>query len=88
MGIIRSRTNDVFREEQCDSRCGRRCVDKLFVVRQLCEKFLAKGNDLFWAFIYLEKAYERVDRNALWQVMILYGVGGKLLKAVQFLCGQ
>ena len=31
----------------------------------------------------LEKAYDRVDRDALWQVLRLYGVGGKLLKTVQ-----
>ena len=31
----------------------------------------------------LEKAYYRVDRDALWKVLRLYGVGGKLLKAVQ-----
>ena len=31
----------------------------------------------------LEKAYDRVDRDALWQVLRLYGVGCKLLKAVK-----
>ena len=31
--------------------------------RQLCEKFLAKGKDLFWAFMDLEKAYARRDRE-------------------------
>ena len=31
----------------------------------------------------LEKAYGRVDSDALWQVLRLYGVGVKLLKAVQ-----
>ena len=31
----------------------------------------------------LEKAHVRVDRDALWQVLRLYGVGGKLLNAFQ-----
>ena len=39
--------------------------------------------DLFLACMDLEKAYDRVVRDALWQVLRLYGVGGKLLKAVQ-----
>ena len=52
-------------------------------MRQLCEKFLAKGKNLFWVFMDLEKAYDRVDRDALWQELRLYGVGGKLLKTVQ-----
>ncbi len=31
----------------------------------------------------LEKAYDRVDREALWKVMRIHGVGGKLLKGLQ-----
>ena len=27
--------------------------------------------------------YDRIDRNALWQVLRIYGVGGNLLRAVQ-----
>ncbi len=31
----------------------------------------------------LEKAYDRVvDREALWSVLIIFGVGGKLLKGI------
>ncbi len=30
-----------------------------------------------------EKAYDRVDREALWSVLYIYGVGGKLLKRIQ-----
>ena len=59
------------------------CVDQLLEVRQSSEKFLAKGKDLLWDFMDLENSYVRVDRDALWQVLRLYGVGGKLLKAVQ-----
>ncbi len=31
----------------------------------------------------LEKAYDRVDREALWNVLRIYGVGGQLLKAIK-----
>ena len=47
-------------------------------VRQVCEKYLANGKDLFWAFMDLEKAYDTVDRHGMW-----HGVRGKLLKAEQ-----
>ena len=33
-------------------------------------------------FMDLEKAYGRIDRIVLWQVLRIYGVGGNLLKAV------
>mgnify|MGYP000675205646 CR=1 FL=1 len=85
IGRIVNRTDSVLGEEQCDFRSGRGCVDQLFVVRHLGEKFFAKGKNLFLAFMDLEKAYDRVDRDALWQVLRLYGVGDKLLKAVQSL---
>ena len=72
-------------EEQCGFRKGRGCVDQIFVVRQLCEKFLGKGRDVYFAFMDLEKAYDRVDRRALWQVLRMYGLGGKLLGGIQSL---
>ena len=31
----------------------------------------------------LEKAHDTIDRHAMWQLVRVYGVGGKLLKAVQ-----
>ena len=57
--------------------------DLVFAVRQVCEKYLANGKDAFWTFMDLEKAYDSVDRNSMWQMLRVYGVGGKLLKAVQ-----
>ena len=31
----------------------------------------------------LEKAYDTIYRHGMWQMLRVYGVGGKLLKAVQ-----
>ena len=70
-------------EEQSGFRRGRGCMDQLFVVRQVCEKYLRKGKEVFWAFMDLEKAYDRVDRAALWSVLQVYGIGGGLLRAVK-----
>ena len=36
---------------------------------------LEKYKEVFWAFIDLEKVYDRIDREALGQVLGLYGVG-------------
>ena len=55
----------------------------MFAVRQLCEKYLVNGKDVFWAFMDLEKAYD--TRHSMWQILRVYGVGGRLLKAVQSL---
>ena len=62
---IRCGTESMVGEEQSGFRRGRGCMDQVFVVRQVCEKYLRKGKEVFWAFMDLEKAYDRVDRQAL-----------------------
>ncbi len=42
------------------------------------EEYLEKDEKLYAAFMNLEKAYDRVDREALWSVLKIYGVGGQL----------
>ena len=39
-------------------------------------------------FVDLEKAYDRVPRDVLWEVLREYGVGGSLLRAIQSLYSQ
>ena len=73
-------------EEQCGFRQGRGCMDQVFAVRQVCEKYLTNRN-VFWAFMDLEKAYDSIDLLGMWQILRVYGVGGKLLKAVQSFYG-
>ncbi len=47
------------------------------------EEHLAKDKKLHAAFMDLEKAYDRADREVLWSVLKIYGVGGQLLKGIQ-----
>ncbi len=63
--------------EQGGFRKGRGCVDQIFAVKMLVEKYLEKECKLFAAFMDLEKAYDRVDRNGLWDTLRVYGVGGQ-----------
>ena len=39
--------------------------------------------DAFWAFKDVENAYDTINRHGMWQMLRVYRVGGKLLKAVQ-----
>ena len=38
---------------------------------------------MYVGFMDLEKAYDRVNREALWQVLRMYDVGGKLLNGIK-----
>ncbi len=44
---------------------------------------ISRRKKLYAAFMDLEKAYDRVDWLALWDVLNIYGVGGKLLSAIK-----
>ena len=37
-------------------------------------------------FMNLEKAYDRVNRESLWQVLRMYDAGGKLLNGFKSMC--
>ena len=43
----------------------RGCTDQIFIIRQICKKYLDKGKDMYFAFLDLEKAYDKVDRDAM-----------------------
>ncbi len=51
-------------EEQGGFRKGRGCVDQIFAMKRLVEEYLGKNKMLYAAFMDLEKAYDRVDREA------------------------
>ena len=41
-------------------------TDAIFILRQLQEKHLAKNKKLYFAFVDLEKAFDRVPRKVIW----------------------
>ena len=45
---------------------GRGTTDAMFIICQLQEKHLAEEKNLFFAFVDLEKAFDRVPRDILW----------------------
>ena len=86
MGIhetVRVGTECAIGEVQCGFSHSRGCMNQVFAVRQVCDKYLANKKDVFWAFIDLEMAYDTIDRHCMWQMLRGNGVGGKLLKAMQ-----
>ena len=62
---------------------GRGTTDAIFILRQLQEKFLEKKKDLFFIFIDLEKAFDRVPRKVIWWAMRKLAVPEWLVRAVQ-----
>ena len=63
-------------------RPGRSTTDQIFILKQIFEKSWEYGKDLFACFVDLEKAYDRVSRDKLYNVLQEHGVDGQLLRAL------
>ena len=73
-------------KKQGGFRARRGCVDQIFTLKQIDEKAQEKKCRVYLGFMELEMGYERVNREALWQVLRmyeLYDVGGKLLSGIK-----
>ena len=69
-------------EMQCGFVPGRGTVDAIFIVRQLQEKYLLKKKCLYFCFVDLEKAFDRVPRKVIEHALRKKGIEEKLVQAV------
>ena len=82
---IRAITEGKVLEEQGAFRSKRSWIDQIFTVRQLGEKVIGKNKAVRMVCVDLEKAFDRVERELLWQVLERYGIRGRLNEAVESL---
>ena len=57
-------------------------TDAIFTVRQMQEKYVCKGKKLYFAFVYLEKSFDRVPREVIRWALRKAEVEEWLVKAV------
>ena len=60
---------------------GKGTVDAIFIVRQL-QKFMEKRKDIFYVFVDLEKAFDRVPRDVVRWALRQLGVEEWLVQTV------
>ena len=83
---LKPRVETLLRENQCGFRRGRGCADQLFSLRVLMERAREFRRPLYACFIDLRKAYDSVNRNALWSVLKrCYHLPTKLISIIQAL---
>jgi len=86
--LLMHRVNQVvganLHEAQCGFRSGRGTVDAMFVLRQLFNAAQRnKGTQLHLAFINLTKAFDWVNRDALWRILCVYRVPSKIVELLE-----
>ena len=72
-------------EEQNGFREGRSCTDASFTIKQIVEKRKEYNLETCLAFIDYEKAYDRVDRKKLWNIMEEYKIPKNLTNSIKAL---
>jgi hypothetical protein len=70
-------------EEQAGFRGGYSTVDHIFTLYAIVQSFLLKKSKLYVAFVDFKKAFDSVNRNALWTVLRKNGVSGKMYRALR-----
>ena len=76
-------TGELIDNEQGGFRAGKVCVDQIFKLKQINQKAREKKRTVYEGFIYLLKAYDRVNGEAWWQVLRMDDVGVKLLGGIK-----
>ncbi|CAH8601705.1 unnamed protein product [Dicrocoelium dendriticum] len=64
-------------EEQCGFRSGRSTIDMVFAARQLQETCRERHQPLYSLFVEFTKAFDTVNREALWLVLGKFGYPSK-----------
>ena len=75
--------NGVLGEEQNGFRMNRRGEDNMFIVREMIEMCNRECRKGFFAFLDIEKAYDRVNRNVLFKVLRKCGMSDKIVKIIE-----
>ena len=75
--------NRVLNETQFGFRVGKGTRDCLFVLHGLIEMLIAKGMKLYCCFIDYEKAYDYLDRAAIWTKLLKTGISSKSIRMFQ-----
>ena len=69
-------------ETQCGFRPGRSCSDAIFAVKMAMRKRKEHNQETYILFLDLVKAFDRVPRELLWQVLKKSGVPDKLISLI------
>ena len=75
--------NGLLSEEQNGFRLDRRGEDNIFIVRELIEKCKRESKKGYFAFLDIEKAYDRVNREILCKVLNKCGMSQKMVNIIR-----
>ena len=54
----------------------------MFTLKCIIDLYLSSGRRLFCAFVDYQKAFDTVNRTALWKKLLSYNISGKIFRAI------
>ena len=79
---ISSQLDRHLRDEQHGFRPNRSCADLIFTLRLLTEESREWRSKIYMIFIDFEKAFDSVDRQSLWKILLHYGIPEKIVSLI------
>ena len=70
---LSSYAENLLPEAQCGFRAGRGTVDMIFSLKQIQEKCVEQRMPLYMVFVDFTKAFDTVNRDALWNILMKLG---------------
>ena len=92
--IINERLNvwaeemSILSENQFGFRKQKSTTDCIFILQGLIEHFFNNSKQLYCSFVDLTRAFDGLDRNALWYKLNFYGVSSKLITVIKNMYGK
>jgi hypothetical protein len=77
--------NNLLVEEQNGFRKGRSCLDHIYTLTSVLRNRLEQGLQTYAAFIDMQKAFDRIDRNLLLYKVLCFNIDGSMYKAIDSL---
>lgn len=87
-GRLKGYVDPTLEETQSAFRKGRGVQDHIFTVKQIIEKTILSATKSYFAFIDLEKAFDRVQRKIVWSSLEKRRVDNKLITAIKSMYKQ
>ena len=70
-------------EAQAGFHKGYSTSDHIFTLKSLIDIYLHKNKRLYYAFIDYKKAFDSIDRTALWLKLLSHNINGKILSIIK-----
>ena len=74
--------NMLLLENQAGFRSEYSTNDHMFTLKSIIDLYLSSGRRLFCAFVDYRKAFDTVNRTALWKKLLSYNISGKIFRAI------